>query len=152
MFSILQQSASRFIQAIALLNGSREDVASTPTFRSRMARWLLAFGIISVTYQVYSLSCVPFLEREIAAIEPGEFEEGEPGLPADPRILRLFPEGAWERNNPKMLKTSGGMLLFQDYQPSDDGRLELKPCTVVVFTPSQGKQRPIILRAPPAPY
>jgi hypothetical protein len=148
VFSILQQSGSRIIQAIALLNGSREDVVSTPTFRGRMARWLLAFGIISVAYQIYSISCVPLFEREIAAIEPGEFDKGEPGIPADPRILELFPEGAWERNNPKMLRTSGGMLLFRDYQPSDDGRLELKPCTVVVFTPSQGKQRPIILRAP----
>ncbi len=112
------------------------------------ARWLLAFTVIMVVYQVYAAACVPLMEREIGTSQPSQKKKEEQGHSADPRILELFPEGAWERNNPKVLKTDGGMLLFQDYQPSDEGRLELKPCTVVVFAPSQGKQRPVVLRAP----
>ena len=70
-----------------------------------------------------------------------------------PELAQLFPEGAWERDRPMVLTTQWGKLLFKEYRPSDDGRLELVPCTIVVFAPTRNgsgstERRAILMQAP----
>jgi hypothetical protein len=73
-------------------------------------------------------------------------------------LARLFPPDAWERDpKTKVVETSQCILLVRDYLPTPDGRLELKPCTLVFFASDRGTtagpandpgSRPIVLQAP----
>jgi hypothetical protein len=73
-------------------------------------------------------------------------------------LARLFPPDAWERDpKTKIVETSQCILLVRDYLPTPDGRLELKPCTLVFFASDRGttvgpadgpRSRPIVLQAP----
>jgi hypothetical protein len=73
-------------------------------------------------------------------------------------LAKLFPEDAWERDpKTKVVETSQCILLVRDYLPTPDGRLELKPCTIVFYgnnrgpstgLPKEGDRRPVILQAP----
>ena len=52
-----------------------------------------------------------------------------------------------------VLTTQWGKLLFKEYRPSDDGKLELVPCTIVVYVPTRQangttERRAILLQAP----
>lgn len=50
----------------------------------------------------------------------------------------LFPEGAWELDNPKIIQTSRGKLLFDTYKNLGDGLIEMKPFTMI-FYPSNSE-------------
>ena len=121
-------------RTLTTLSGWNADIVVTPpTWRMRVVRWLLAVTVLSIAYQAYALLVVP-------VIEPGPGKElqsapVEPPLAADthPELAELFPEGAWERGRPMVLTTQWGKLLFREYRPSNDGRLELVPCTIVFY-------------------
>lgn len=65
-------------------------------------------------------------------------------------ISAYFPADAWERNNPKVLETAQGMLLFGDYSPRPDGTLELAPVTLIYWlsNASSDNDAPLIVQAP----
>ena len=46
-------------------------------------------------------------------------------------LAGLFPEGSWELEEAKILKTAQFLLLLKDYETLPDGRLKVAPCTVV---------------------
>ena len=113
------------------------------------------FAVVAAAYYLYALVAVPLIEpsvkRRLAPAE-GEAAENAPGERANP-LARLFPPGAWELEEPKILETDDGLLLLKEYWPRDGGRLELKPCTAILNTPTDGaegppRKRPVILQAP----
>lgn len=125
-----------------------------PTWRVRFVRWLMAVTVLTVAYQAYALLVVPIIEPSpVVRQSQGPVE---PPLAADthPELAELFPEGSWERGRPMVLTTQWGKLLFREYRTSDDGRLELVPCTIVFYAPARGEpesggeRRAIVLQAP----
>lgn len=119
----------------------------------RTARALCALAVLLVAYQVYATVAVPLIEPEPGTTASQSLAEQPVVAAAHPELAALFPEGAWERERPMVLTTQWGKLLFKEYRPSDDGRLELVPCTIVVYVPtrnSNGKteRRAILLQAP----
>jgi hypothetical protein len=66
----------------------------------------------------------------------------------DPELERLFPPDAWERNGAKIIETEQCTLLIRDYQPTPDGKLLLKPCTLIMHMGGQAARRPIVMQAP----
>jgi hypothetical protein len=66
----------------------------------------------------------------------------------DDELERLFPPEAWERNGAKIIETDRCTLIIRDYEPTPDGKLLLKPCTLIMHAGSQSAKRPIVMQAP----
>ncbi len=123
-----------------------------------MTRFLhiaVSFAIVSSAYWAYALVAVPWIEPSI--------DIGPSGLPpgsTKPVSLRakefagMFEEGAWELKNPKVLENDRITLLMQDYRNLGDGRVELHPCTIIIWPDEsvvedeQRKRESVILQAP----
>lgn len=121
---------------------------------SRFARSLCVLAVVGVSYFAYSLVAVPLLEPR-ARMHRGRSDAPSAPAPAAPdaALSRLFPPGFldWELQQPKMLRTDQGMLLFREYRPTDDGQIELQPLTIVFCGDKQEgdkNARPLALRAP----
>ena len=128
-------------------------MVTPPCWRLRVTRWCVAFFTLCCAYQLYAVTIVPLIEPVVVHRRNSGDTGILPGRQADPELMPLFPEDAWERKRPMVLKTQWGKLLFQKYKTSPDGRLELIPCTIVVYAPAHNgdgsaKRRPIILQAP----
>ncbi len=118
-------------------------------------RLAISFAVVLTAYWLYALLAVPLIEPQARW---KEVSGGEPILPPTApehrqQLSQWFPPDAWERESPKVLKTEQGMLLFQDYKPLDDGRMEVKPFTLVFMAgnkPANEEKdtRPVIMRAP----
>lgn len=120
-------------------------------------RWLIATCVLGAMYIAYAWLVAPLLEPppvKIITTGPPPVGPIKPSSERE-RILSLFPADAWERDNAKIIETAQCTLLIKDYQQTDDGRLELKPCTLIFYaaptdgaakTPN-GKGRPIVLRS-----
>ncbi len=126
-------------QTLTTLSGWNADIVVTPpTWRVRFVRWLMAVTVLS---DRLSSLCTPGgavdRARSRREVQQAAFD---PPLAGDthPELAELFPEGAWERGRPMVLTTQWGKLLFREYRPSDDGRLELVPCTIVFYAPTRG--------------
>jgi hypothetical protein len=125
-------------------------------------RYTAALALLLAAFGIYYLAVPPWLEPPpVGRHVPGERQaqvQRPAGVEAD--LARLFPADAWERDpKTKVVETSQCILLVRDYLPTADGRLELKPCTVVFYAgseagepagnePAPGSRRPIILQAP----
>lgn len=95
--------------------------------------------MIVAAYWVYSSIVVPYVEPPtVAAQTPAQ----RPAA-ASPRVTErfqaeltgLFPADAWENRSPKVLRHKTTLVLFQDYQPREDGTIRVHPCTVVFRRP-----------------
>jgi hypothetical protein len=64
-------------------------------------------------------------------------------------LVKWLPEDAWERGPCKQISTRTGHLFFRHYQPFEDGRLEVRPLTIILMS-SNAKpgDPPMILQAP----
>jgi hypothetical protein len=124
-------------------------------------RWLIAVCVLGAVYLAYAFVAAPLLEPVPPKKVVGTVGiTPEPPRPSDERerILALFPEDAWERDDAKIIETAQCTLLIKDYKQTEDGRLELKPCTLIFYAPQAAqavipgarpsKGRPIVLRAP----
>jgi hypothetical protein len=125
-------------------------------------RYIAALSLLLAAFGLYYLAVPPWLEppavKKIGAAEPHGQMQQSAGVEAE--LARLFPADGWERDpKTKVVETSQCILLVRDYLPTADGRLELKPCTVVFYSggesggpsgiaPAPGSRRPIILQAP----
>ncbi len=113
-------------------------------------RYIVSLTTVLACYLIYNYTFAIWIQGD----EPGRAK-----APAyfslendrfDPTVY--FAEGSWERGPCKILRTQYGYLLFKDYQPFDDGRVEVTPVSMVI--PSEAIQgmtngnAPIILRAP----
>ncbi len=103
-----------------------------------------------VAYFGYALGVVPLIEgpprARVATVPVDDFDPMR--FKAD--LVAWLPEDAWERGSCKQLSTRSGHIFYKEYHPYDDGRVELKPMTIVLpqsGTP-ESPQPPIILRAP----
>jgi hypothetical protein len=140
-------------RAVAEGRGSRARVLVSPlSWRARVRHLLVALLVLGAAYQLYTFALVPLIEPAAEIRSEPQAELDLPTGDIDPDLVRLFPEDAWERQKPMLLKTRWGKLLFRQYSTSADGRLELSPCTIVFYLPSgdesSAEPRPIILQAP----
>lgn len=97
---------------------------------------LAAFG----TYRVLAVPLIePAAKRfhgsgdNFGGIDLEKFRERQAA-----EMQSLFPEGAWELKNPKIIETSRGKLLFETYKNIGDGVIEMQPFTMV-FYPSDSE-------------
>ncbi len=108
--------------------------------------WIVGIVSLLIAYAIYQLALVPWLEpvhARTGARAARTAADATPLLPAE--IAALFPEGSWERRSPRLLATPGAMVLFQSNQSQDDGRMVIRPCTLVLRS---RRERPVIIRAP----
>lgn len=109
----------------------------------------LALVAIAAAYLLYAQTVVRWIEPTRAARPEGYGDPAPPPVFPNP-YQHLFKPGDWELNSPKVLLTSQGTLLFLDYQPLDKGRLEIRPCTLILYsqdTESKQSGRPVVMRA-----
>jgi len=119
----------------------------------RIRDYALALAAVLAAYVLYA-------QTVARMIEPPSIvrKDGSPAPIADipgrkHPFQHLFQAGDWELNSPKVLETSQGTLLFLDYKPVEQGRLEIRPCTLILYSGSdeQGEisqsARPIVIRA-----
>jgi hypothetical protein len=101
-------------------------------------RYACALAIVMVAFSAYVLLAVPSIELS-TVLRPGGQGKDRPVDATRPLIIRhrekvehLFPPGSWQLDKPKVLETEHGTLLFRDYKPLDNGRMELKPLTLIL--------------------
>src|SRR4051812_47677604 len=95
--------------------------------------YTLALAAILAVYLLYANTVVRWIEPKLAA-RASQGPERDPTPPLPNPFQHLFQPGDWELNQPKVLLTSQGTLLFLDYQPLDSGRLEIRPCTLILYS------------------
>lgn len=117
----------------------------------RFVRFLTYLAAVVFAYFAYRLALVPFIEP--AAKPRADAAEMAVAPEADTRteqLQSLFPPGSWERDRPKVLDTDRAVLLLRHIRELDQYRLELTPCTAILFSGGgddrQGA-RPVILQA-----
>lgn len=123
-----------------------------------LQRYVSAFAIVWIAFGGYALLAVPRIEPSVRLRTTDASydapQDTTTGLMQQHRekVEHLFPPGSWQLQNPKVLETEHGTLVFKDYKPLPDGRMELKPLTLIVYAGSntQGKAppRPLLLDAP----
>ncbi len=101
-------------------------------------------------YGVYATVVVPKIESNETVAER-EFTPRTASFRTDrkQRFAHLFPSDAWEMGPCKVLETSQGTVLFKDYQPYDDGHVEVYPFTMIIRGEKlneDGAIVPIVLR------
>jgi len=114
----------------------------------RMRQYIIAFTIVLGAAVIYQKLVTPWMRparvirMQIASLPPLErFNDG---------IKDLFPdENCWQRRGCKVLKTAGGMLLFEECSDLNNNKVKLSPVTIVLGSRFKdgGKNRPIIINA-----
>lgn len=126
-------------------------------------RYFAALTTLLALFCTYSFAVVPWLEPPPIVKAPIPEVPPAPAAPSpelDQELARLFPPDHWVRQHPKRLDTEQCTLLIQDYRVLPDGRLELRPCTLIFHsggspssasgTAPTARGRPIVLEAPKA--
>ncbi len=124
--------------------------------RLKNAAW--TFTIVTGLFLAYNWLAVPWIEpssgrrHSLLAHLIGAASGSHHRLRAA-RLEGLFSEGDWELDSPIVLETDRGLLLIGDYQDREDGSLELKPCTMILFASPRENPRPdpadcLVLRSP----
>lgn len=119
-------------------------------------RVFLAVALLAAAFWAYGKFAVPWLEGEVQRkVTTVSHVEAEPAPLIDDHteLERYLPVGAWEFGPKKRLQTEHGKAYFHDYKPTEDGRLEVTPFTLIFHdqkAEESGKPpaEPLILRAP----
>ena len=102
-------------------------------------------------YWLYALFAVPMIEpARSAALQVDEEYWQAPPSARRLALKTIFPDGAWELDNPKTIENRQGILLFRDYQ-QHEGELVISPCTLVLFSEepqSESSGRVFIMQSP----
>jgi hypothetical protein len=124
----------------------------------RLRRTTIGFGMVLAAFTVYRFTAVPFLEPSVDKLAQAAQSTGHGGSQSggDPRLVRLFPPGSWELDDPIKLENDRSQLLMQKYTNLPDGRVEMFPCAIVFFPADSGgasdsgdaQGRVIVLEAP----
>jgi hypothetical protein len=129
-------------------------------------RYIAALAVLLAAFGLYYVLIAPWVEpppvRRAAAADGHKPVQASPNVQAE--LSRLFPQGAWELDPAtKVIETEQCTLLIRDYLPTPDGRLELKPCTLIFYAKgssadenplgiegpiTSAPRRPIVLQAP----
>ena len=95
----------------------------------RLRQYLTCLAFLSVFAAIYNATITPLVRPPmVEAIRLAD----DPILQADDSLKDIFPDGAWQRGPCKQLQTAEGMLLFQNWQQTDDDQWKLWPVTVVI--------------------
>ncbi|MFM8578056.1 MAG: hypothetical protein ACKOCN_04545, partial [Planctomycetaceae bacterium] len=123
----------------------------------RLGRTLRVFLLLLAGSGIHRLAIVPLVEPRLAgdvgALEPTAEESAAIRVRAESRMAAIgsmFPAGSWERDSPIVLESHDVRLLFKQYHSLPDGRVNLVPCTLVLFPDkrSDGDGRTIVMRSP----
>ncbi len=135
---------------------------------ARIQRTVVSFIVVFALFWVYRLIAAPLIEPRIDEKRVASSADQDDSLTAPQNADRLggyarfFPDDAWERSNPIALESQTAKLLTKDYKNltdprtgAPDGRVQLKPCTVIFFPDGNAEaadshKRVIILQAPEA--
>lgn len=123
----------------------------------RLLHAAVSFVIVLLAYGAYGWVAVPLIEP--ITDRPELPTGGAPGTrdsrPELEMLSVLFPAGSWELDNPKMLENDQFKLLIRDYRNLGDGRVELRPCTMVLLPEAEPDEdahdrmrRAVVLQAP----
>ncbi|MEN1678114.1 MAG: hypothetical protein AAGJ46_00865 [Planctomycetota bacterium] len=126
---------------------------------ARLTRTAIAFGVVLVLYQSYTLLAVPLLEPQVARkSSTGAASSGQSGRNAVSSYQRMlagyFPPDHWALVGlPKVIKSGSVLLVVDDYDKDDRGRVNLtKVAAVLTPTPHDPGQPPptdaVVLEAP----
>lgn len=104
---------------------------------SRLIRTLTAACVVTCAYFAYALVAVPLIEPEV--VHPGGSARATtpprpPGARWLPVLAQHFAPGAWQLEGPKVLQSERAWFLFRDYRNLPDGRVELSPFCLLIFT------------------
>lgn len=117
--------------------------------RQQIRRYFLTLAIAVVAYLIYALTAASWIEgpRRVpgSSLAQSEFDLGR--FKVD--LVAWLPEDAWERQPCKQISTRTGNIFFQEYTAHDDGRVEVRPLTIMLAQAGAAAgQPPIVLRAP----
>jgi len=134
----------------------KTELAAMP----RVLRIAGSFAVVLTVFWTYKLVAVPWIEppadpRANQKLSEEAKEAAENRLQRQVATLEgMFPDGAWELKEPKILESDRLKLLFQNYTDLGDGRVELRPCTMI-FMPddsvgdeAQRRRQAVILEVP----
>jgi hypothetical protein len=127
-----------------------------------LRRFLVAAVVFACAYGVYAQGVAPWIDSPDAikkkeSTSPTKFPLAQ-SMKRD--FSGLFPPGSWELGNPKVVETAQCTLLLQDYKPTEDGSMELKPCTLIFYMADPkhpageplpdgpDTRRPVVMQAP----
>ncbi|HTN75309.1 MAG TPA: hypothetical protein VL096_08685 [Pirellulaceae bacterium] len=126
--------------------------------KQHLQRYASAMAIVLIAFSAYALLAVPRIEPSVKLrTQEDTFSPGEATSHVMDRhrkkVEHIFPAGSWQLQSPKVLETEHGTLVFKDYKPLADGRMELKPVTLIVYSgqkspAGKASARPIIMDAP----
>jgi len=120
-------------------------------------RFITALAVLLACFGVYTFAAAPWFEpppvpRKTAPVATFPVQNS---ARRDRDFASLFEPGSWELGNPKIVENPDCTLLIQDYKPLDDGRMELRPCTLIFYLPADEAdpatppvRRPVVMRAP----
>ncbi len=113
--------------------------------------YVLALTVCVAVALGYRIAVVPFLEPpSVSVVEMNSGGQERQG----PDFSGLFPPGAWQLENPKVLEASWGTLLFERWERDQPDRWRVAPVTVVLRRQGEAQdesarhESPIILDAP----
>ncbi len=117
------------------------------------ALYLMSLAGMIGLYSVYAKFLVPLVEGPPSIVRH-EFLPPKTELSSslyDPdRIAQLFPQDAWENNEPKILVTEQGLVMFKEFARVEGGYLEVLPFTLVMNhrsdDPTNPSEPPTVLR------
>ena len=94
---------------------------------------------VSIAYCTYALTFASTIEPTYHTLEISDGNEFWQTTASDNRLTlkTLFPPNAWQLQQPKVIETRHGILLFQEYQRNGD-EFVIKPCTYVIFQDDVG--------------
>lgn len=110
-----------------------------------LAQYLIYLAGTLAAYGIYATTLVPKLESNASVAESKVGpRSGSSRSDRKKRFAHLFPVDGWEMGPCKVLETSQGTVLFKDYQPYDDGRVEVFPFTMIIQNDSQDPKKPLV--------
>ena len=121
-----------------------------------LKRTTLALAISLACFAVYRIALVPFLEPSIESREVQRPQiDQQAARPSDrylTEVQSLLQSGSWETKTPKVLRYQNTLLLFDDYQPRENGTIVIRPCTVIMRQSNEATPEAInssiVMRAP----
>jgi hypothetical protein len=124
--------------------------------RTELKRAAISLATLLALDLIYSALVVPFIEPPAPRRMRSAGHVGTAVPAATDRyqseLAGLFAADAWENESPKILRIRNILVLFQDYQPQDDGTLRVFPCTAVVLGDRSSEEdrraSSLILQAP----
>ena len=113
---------------------------------TRIRNAVLSLLLVLAAFGAYRVLAVPLIEPAARRFQGGKNNLAVIDLEAFharqvAELRPLFPEGSWELENPKIIESNRGKLLFDSYTNLGDGLIEMKPFTMI-FYPSDSTMSP----------